>query len=81
MAKINLEIDTTFCKVDTRFLTFWGQKSRFLDFLKVILDLLRNCLGIVFGLKRPILSCRIDPNKILMTTKIDIGEISASMTW
>ena len=32
---------------------FGGQKSRFLDFFKVVLELFRKCLGIVFGLKRP----------------------------
>ena len=30
-----------------------GQKSRFLDFFKVVLELFRKCLGIVFGLKMP----------------------------
>ena len=32
---------------------FGVKKSRFLDFLKVGLELFRSCLGIVFGLKRP----------------------------
>ena len=32
---------------------FGDQKSRFLDILKVGLELLRSCLGINFGLKRP----------------------------
>ena len=31
---------------------FGGEKNRFLDFFKVILELFRNCLGTVFGLKR-----------------------------
>ena len=30
-----------------------GQKSRFLDFFKVVLELFRKCLGYVFGLKGP----------------------------
>ena len=30
---------------------FGGQKSRFLDFLKVVLEMFRSFLGIVFGLK------------------------------
>ena len=30
---------------------FWGQKSRFLDFFKVVWELFRKCLGIVFRLK------------------------------
>ena len=29
---------------------FGGQKSRSLDFFKFVLELFRNCLGIVFGL-------------------------------
>ena len=32
---------------------FGGQKSRFLDFFKVVLELFKKCLGIVFVLKRP----------------------------
>ena len=32
---------------------FGGRKSRFLDFFKVVLELFRKCLGIVFDLKRP----------------------------
>ena len=32
---------------------FWGQKSHFLDFFKVDLELFRSCLGIVFGPKMP----------------------------
>ena len=36
---------------------FWGQKSRFLDFLKVGLELFRSCLGIVLGLKSLTFRC------------------------
>ena len=32
---------------------FWGGKSRFLDFFKVVLELFMKCLGIIFELKRP----------------------------
>ena len=35
------------------FRPFQGQKTRFLEFFKVALDLFRNCLSIVFGFKRP----------------------------
>ena len=35
------------------FWPFWGQESRFLDFFKVVWELFRKCLGIVFSLKRP----------------------------
>ena len=36
---------------------WWGGGAYFwvkIDFFKVVLDLFRKCLGIVFGLKRPI---------------------------
>ena len=36
---------------------FWGQKTRFLDFLKVVQELFRSCLGIDIGLKRPTFGC------------------------
>ena len=36
---------------------FQGQKTRFLDFLKVVLEMFRSYLGIVLGLKRPTFSC------------------------
>ena len=36
---------------------FGGRKSRFLDFFKVVLELFRKCLGIVFDLKRPTFEC------------------------
>ena len=37
---------------------FWlfdGRKIRFLDFFKVVLELFKKCLRIVFGVKRPFL--------------------------
>ena len=40
-------------KLTPVFWPFWVQKSRFLDFFKVVLDLFRKCLGIIFGLKGP----------------------------
>ena len=36
---------------------FGGQKNRFLDFLKVVLEMFRSCLGIIFGLKRRTFMC------------------------
>ena len=33
---------------------FWGQKTRFLDFFKVVLELFKNLLSILFELIRPI---------------------------
>ena len=48
---------------------FLGQ---ILTFFKVVWKLFWNCMGIVFGLKRPILASSIDPKKFLRTTKIEI---------
>ena len=39
------------------FLAILGQKSRFLDFFKVVLELFKKCLCIVFVLKRPTFGC------------------------
>ena len=39
------------------FRQFWGQKSRSLDFFKVVLESFRKFLSIVFGLKRPTVGC------------------------
>ena len=36
---------------------YGAQKSLFLDFFKVVLDLFKKCLGFVFGLKGPTLGC------------------------
>ena len=36
---------------------FWGEKGGFLNFLKIVLELLRECYGIVFWLKVPIFWC------------------------
>ena len=38
-------------KLTPVFWQFWGQKSRFLDFLRYVLELFRNGLDIVFGLE------------------------------
>ena len=35
------------------FHNFWGQEIRFLEILKVVLQLFKNCKGIIFDLKRP----------------------------
>ena len=35
----------------------WGQKTRFLDFSKIVYELFSKCLGIVIGLKRPNFGC------------------------
>ena len=39
------------------FRPFWGQKSRSLDFFKVVLEYVRKFLSIAFGLKRPTFGC------------------------
>ena len=51
---------------------FGGQKSRFLDFFKVVLELFRKCLGIVFGLKRPTFGGILSSKGWKMTQKIEI---------
>ena len=51
---------------------FGGQKSRFLDFLKVVLELFRSCLGIIFGLKRSTFRCIFSLKGRYMTSKIQI---------
>ena len=55
-SKFELKIDT-FYQVDTRILTMLELKNRFLDFLKVVLELFRKYLGFVFGLKGPTFGC------------------------
>ena len=41
----------TFCQVNIRDLAILRvEKSRFLDFFEIILELFKKCLGIVFGL-------------------------------
>ena len=49
---------------------FGGQKSRFLDFLKVVLEMLRSWLGIIFGFKRPTFMCIFSSKGRYMTSKI-----------
>ena len=51
---------------------FAGQKSRFLDFLKVGLELFRSYLGIVLGLKWPTFMCIYSSKGRYMTSKIKI---------
>jgi len=54
---MDYKIDT-FCQFDIRDLAILGGlKSRFLDFFKVLLELFRKFLGIVFDLKRPTFGC------------------------
>ena len=50
---------------------FGVQKSRFLDILKVGLELFRSCLGIIFGLKRRYFGCIFDSKGRYMTSKIE----------
>ena len=50
-----------------------GKKSRFLDFLKVVLEMFRSCLGIVFGFKRRTFMCIFSSKGRYMTSKIKIG--------
>ena len=48
---------TLLAKLTYVFWPFWRSKSRFLDFFKVVLELFRKRLGIVFDLKRPTFGC------------------------
>ena len=50
---------------------FQSQKSNFLDFFKVVLDLFRKCLGIVFGHKGPTFGCIVH----------SLSPITASLLW
>ena len=49
---------------------FGSTKSRFLDFLKVVLEMFRSCLGVIFGLKMPTFSCIFSSKGRYMTSKI-----------
>ena len=51
---------THFDRFEVIFDHFGDQKDRFLGFFKV-LELFRECLGIFFGLKRPIFDCIFSP--------------------
>ena len=50
---------------------FGGQKSRFLDFFKVVLNLFGKCLGFIFGLKKPISECIFSSIGPTMNPKIE----------
>merc|ERR1712155_158459 len=51
---------------------FGGKKSRFLEFLKVGLELFRSYLGIIFGLKSLTFRCIFSAKGRYMTSKIKI---------
>ena len=51
---------------------FQGQKTRFLGFFKVGLELFRSCLSIVFGPKIPNFRCIFRSKGRYMTSKIKI---------
>ena len=50
---------------------FQGLKTHFLDFLKVVLELFRSCLGIIFGFKSHTFRCTFDSKGWYMTSKIE----------
>ena len=57
---------------------FRGQKTRFLGFLKVDLELFINRLGIIFGLKRSIFVCIFSSKGRYLNSKIKIlGQVLA----
>ena len=51
---------------------FCGKKSCFLDFLKVVLELFRSCLGIIFFLTSPTFKCIRSSKCWYITSKIKI---------
>ena len=51
---------------------FGGQKSRFLDILKVVLELFRSRLGIIFGLKSATFRRIFSSKSRYMVSKIKI---------
>ena len=51
---------------------FGGQKSRFFDFLTVVLEMFRSCSAIIFGLKSPTFKCIFSSKGRYMTSKIKI---------
>ena len=42
---------------EDHFDNFWAQKTRFLGFLKVVLELFTSCLGNIFGFKKLTFMC------------------------
>ena len=51
---------------------FWGPKSRFQNFFKVVLEMFRKCLSFVFGLKGPTFGCILSSKSPYVTSKIEI---------
>ena len=49
------------------------QKSRFLDFFKVVLELFEKFLSFVFGLKKPTFDCMLSYKGRYISTKIEIS--------
>ena len=74
------DIKSNPCHFDFQKLALWEghfdhfgvQKSRFLDFLIVVLEMFRRCLGIVFGLKRLSVRRIFSSKGRYMTPKIKI---------
>ena len=63
---------SSFAKLAPVFWPFCGSKSRFLDFFKVVLELFRNCLGIVFDRKSPNFLCIFRPTLYSMVPVNDL---------
>merc|ERR1711923_660868 len=64
------EILAIFSKLVPVIWPFWGPKSRFLDFLKVVLELFRSCLGIIFVFKTRTFRCIFSSKGRYLTSKI-----------
>ena len=70
-------LSSRYCRFDN-FWPFQDQKTCFLDFLKVSLDLFGNGLGIIFGFEKPSFNCIFSTKGRYMTSKIQfVGQILA----
>ena len=63
---------TLLAKLTSVIWPFWVSKKSFSGLFQSFLELFRNCLGIVLGLRRPTFGCIFSSKGPLMTPKIDI---------
>ena len=66
----NPNLVSNFSHLRGHFYHFWVQKIRFLDFLKVICELFRSSLWIIFSLLRPTFGCMLSSKVRYMAPKI-----------
>ena len=58
---------------------FQGQKTRFVDFLKVVLELFKSCLGIIFDLKSHNFRCIFSSKGIYVTSNINFWPLRSPL--